>query len=164
MQVFQALKDDSGRSTRRSAGQESSRSRHSIHNTKSPISKMRWTEKPEFLGIDLNDSFVLSWGIADERLVFELEASIWPDSQYYEAPLPENYTCYRRAQLAFAGFKDVDGLKSMEQTNSSIDPDGSRDYGNIDELEQTEKGYRISGDFGSVAIEGGTMSFTVEAG
>ena len=43
-------------------------------------------------------------------------------------------------------------------------PDGSRDYGNIDELEQTEKGYRISGDFGSVTIEGGTMSFTVEAG
>ena len=123
---------------------------------------MRWTEKSEFQGIDLHDSCVLSWSVDQNRLTFEIEASIWPDSTYYEPPLPDEHTCYRRAQLVFEGFQAIDGLKCMEQTNSSIDPDGSRDFGNIDELEDTENGYRVCGEFGSVEIIGGTMQFKIE--
>lgn len=126
-----------------------------------PISTMRWTEKSEFEGIDLNDSFVLSWSVGEGRLTFEIEASIWPDSPFYDPPLPGEHTCYKRAQLEFDGFQAIDGFKPIERTESSVDPDGSRDFGNIDELEDTKNGFRICGDFGSVEIVGGAMKFTI---
>ena len=47
-----------------------------------------------FKGIDLNDSFVLSWYQGTNELTFELEASIWPESTYYEKPKPNEHTCY----------------------------------------------------------------------
>ena len=130
---------------------------------KSSISVMHWTEKSEFRGIDLHDSWVLSWSLIKNRLTFEIEASIWPDSPFYEPPLPDEYTCYKRAQLEFDGFQAVHGLKPMDQVNPGFDASGSRDFGNIDELEDTENGYRICGDFGSVHIVGGTMQFEVRA-
>ena len=47
---------------------------------------MDWTQIELFKGIDLNDSFVLNWAHEDSQLCFELEASIWPESDYYFKP------------------------------------------------------------------------------
>lgn len=53
------------------------------------------------------------------------------------------------------------GLKLIESAPSTIDPDGSIDYGNIETLCQTEIGFNLSGDFGTVNIIGGELNFEV---
>ncbi len=119
------------------------------------------TQAIELLGINLQDSFVLSWSVENDRLTFEVEASIWPDSPHYEPPLPDKFTCYKHATLVFHGFDSIDGLKNMEDVKYSIDLNGSRDFGNIDVLEVQEDGYRVVGDFGDVTVSGGVMRFAV---
>jgi hypothetical protein len=122
---------------------------------------MEWSKIDIFRGIDLTDSFVLSWSHDGNELTFELEASIWPDSEYYSKPQNGEYTCYRKAALKFTGVQSINGLKSINLVPSTIDPDGSTDYGNIDALSQTETGFYLSGDFGSVNIVGGELCFEV---
>lgn len=103
----------------------------------------------------------MSWSLSEKCLIFELEASVWPDSIYYEPPLKGEYTCYKRSQLVFEGFEAIDGLKPMERVRSSVDANDSRDFGNIDDLEDTNDGYLICGDFGLVVVTGGTMQFVL---
>jgi hypothetical protein len=120
---------------------------------------MDWTEMELFKGIDLNDSFILNWTIEKNVLCFEIEASIWPESRYYYEPKVNEYTCYRKATLKITKINRITGLKPFEQVVSSTDPDGSKDYGNVDTLSRTENRYELSGDFGLVEIEGGELHF-----
>ena len=122
---------------------------------------MDWNQLELFKGIDLNDSFVLSWVQEADLLRFELEASIWPDSVYYSKPEDDEYTCYRKATLMFRGVQSTVGLKPIDSVPSTTDPDGTVDFGNIETLSQTENGFQLSGDFGSVNIVGGELRFEV---
>lgn len=124
---------------------------------------MNWTELKEFKGIDLNDSFVLDWLLTETELSFELEASIWPDSEFYQTPKPNQHTCYKSAELKFSNFTKVTGLKLKSQTHASKEPDGSIDYGNIDSLTKTNAGYDLTGNFGNLQIQGGSLVFKVHA-
>jgi len=114
-----------------------------------------------FKGIDLNDSFVLDWSLENTHLSFELEISIWPESKYYTAPKKNEYTCYRKAILEFVGVNSISGLKAKEAVNSTTDPDGSIDYGNIDYLKSVDCSFLVGGDFGSVTIQGGELRFEI---
>lgn len=108
-----------------------------------------------FENVDLEDSWVLNWHVNTERqqLIFDLEASLWEGHQYYTAPLPEEYTCYKNAQLIFDNVSNIDGLLSMENVKPTVDSDGSTDYGNIEGLRQGEKGiYKLDGEFGEVTV------------
>jgi len=120
-----------------------------------------WLQIEIFRGIDLNDSFVLNWNYENDQLSFELEASIWPESKYYSMPEKDEYTCYRKATLKFVGVNKVSGLREKESVQTSNDPDGSVDYGNIDALDIAEGSFFVSGDFGSVKIQGGELQFEV---
>ncbi len=122
---------------------------------------MHWTEIFLFKGIDLTDSFVLGWRLTPDKLAFALEASIWPQSDFYTTPKPDEYTCYRKATLEFVGIKDVHGLLPIESVGFSRDLDGSIDYGNIDTLVKLESAWQISCDFGEVRIIGGELRFKV---
>lgn len=122
---------------------------------------MNWTDISLFKGIDLNDSFVLGWSLEAGRLAVELEASIWPESDYYIAAKPDEYTCYRKATLEFVGVNEVHGLLPIESVRFTKDPDGSIDYGTIDTLVKLESTYQVSGDFGEVEIIGGELRFEV---
>lgn len=124
---------------------------------------MNWTELEEFTSIDMNDSFVLDWLLTETELTFQLEASIWPDSEFYQTPKSNEHTCYKSAELKFSGFSKVTGLKSMSQSHASKDPDGSIDYGNIDTLIKTNIGYELTGNFGNLQIQGGSFVFKVHA-
>ena len=79
--------------------------------------------------IDLNDSFVLSWSLGTDELAFEVEASIWPDSKYYDKPKKNEYTCYKPARLLFKYVKEVNGLLEMAQVTPSTDAKSQKDYG-----------------------------------
>ena len=122
---------------------------------------MDWTELSEFKGIDLNDSFVLSWYQTSDKVEIRLEASIWPQSAYYIKPKSDEHTCYRRATLTILGAVKVTGLLPMDTVEPTIDPDGTEDYGNIDSLLKISNGYSITGEFGLVQISGGKLEFKI---
>jgi hypothetical protein len=122
---------------------------------------MNWTELEIFKGINLNDSFVLSWSLERSRLSIYIEASIWPESKYYSKPKKNEYTCYKKAVLSFVGVESIEGLKPIDTVHSTTDLDGTIDYGNIDSLLKTSSGFEIEGDFGSVRIKGGELKFEV---
>ena len=123
---------------------------------------MNWTELEIFEGIDINDSFVLSWRVNGNELVFEIEASIWPKSIYYEKPIKSEYTCYKPAIIKFSNIQDIKGLKEMSQVSPLTDSLGEKDYDSIDTLEITNEGFFLEGSFGSVSLLGGDMSFEVK--
>ena len=116
----------------------------------------------DFVGIDLNDSFVLDWEFQGSKLEFSLEASIWPGSKYYSKPEPEEYTCYKPAKLKFISVEKIYGLISQESAQSTIDKQGEIDYGNIEVFEKTKSGFYIEGNFGKVVINEGKMEFIIE--
>ncbi len=122
---------------------------------------MNWTQIELLKGIDLNDSFILNWKHEDNRLSFDLEASIWPESEYYTKPKKDEYTCYRKATLSFMGVNNIRGLKTLESVRFSTDASGKIDYGNIDSLQSTSTGFELDGDFGSVSISGGELNFEI---
>jgi len=122
---------------------------------------MDWSEMSVFEGVDLSDSFILGWTQDGGRLAFYIEASIWPASKYYSTPKAGEYTCYRKAVLEFVGSIEIIGLRPIELTPSSSDPDGSKDYGNIDSLMALGNGFRLTGDFGDVSIKGGELRFEI---
>lgn len=124
---------------------------------------MDWTELSEFKGIDLNDSFVLSWNQTSDKVEINIEASIWPQSAYYIKPKSNEHTCYRRATLIISGVIEVSGLLPMDAVKPTIDPDGTEDYGNIDSLTQIPSGYSIAGEFGLVQISGGKLDFKINS-
>jgi len=123
---------------------------------------MNWNEMDIFKGIDLNDSFVMSWHLGANELIFMIEASIWSESQYYENSNNDEYTCYKPAILKFINLKEINGLIEMSQVTASTDATGEKDYGNIENLQKTNEGFLLEGDFGSVSIVGGELSFEVK--
>ena len=122
---------------------------------------MNWKELEIFKGIDLNDSFILSWSSGSKDLTFLIEASIWPESKYYEKPKIDEYTCYKPARLSFHNFTKITGLLNATEVQSSVDANDVIDFGNIDHLEKNSEGYIIVGDFGHVVISGGEMKLEV---
>lgn len=111
-------------------------------------------------GVDLQDSWVLSWHLDAGRLYFEIEASLWPGHPQYEAPSQEEYTCYKRCYLVFPRASGVSGLRTMEEVRPVQDPDGTRDYGSIDSLIRAAPGkYQIFGEFGEVSLESDAPRF-----
>lgn len=122
---------------------------------------MDWTELEKFRGIDLTDSFVLGWRHEGQSVIFDLEASIWPESEHYLSPKPDEYTCYRRATLSFKNVFECTGLLPMSSAPNSTDATGEVDFGNIDSLQILSNGFSLEGDFGAVNIKGDKLEFEV---
>jgi hypothetical protein len=122
---------------------------------------MDWCQLEAFKGIALSDSFVLDWSYENNCLFFELEASIWPESNYYDEPKLNEFTCYRKATLQFTNVASVTGLKPKSAAISSTDLDGSIDYGNIDTFHVVDGGFELTGNFGCVKIYSGELRFEI---
>ena len=116
-----------------------------------------------FKGIDLSDSFVLSWSQKENELIFNIEASIWPESKHYQEPKTDEYTCYKSACIIFKNTSKIIGLLKMDEVKPSIDGNDETDYGNIDSLELIGGNYLIEGDFGNVTISGGEIQFEIQS-
>ena len=114
-----------------------------------------------FKGLDLNDSFVLGWSSTETDITIKIEASLWPESSLYLKPKFDEYTCYRSCEIKFSGFSSFTGLIDQNNVKPVKDIDGTLDYGNIDSLLQTSKGFEVTGDFGSVNIIGGELGFEI---
>jgi hypothetical protein len=106
-----------------------------------------------FDGVLITDTFVLGWHREADELLFDVEASLWPEHPEYEQRLSGDWTCYKPSKLVFTGVRSVEGLPDMCAVPRSTDPDGSQDYGSLDELVAVPGGYRIVGDFGAVHVQ-----------
>jgi hypothetical protein len=113
-------------------------------------------------GIDLTDSWVLSWNQREGILEFIVEFSLWPESPLYRRPKIDEWTCYRRGVLRFDGVTTVEGLKKESEVGFSTDPDGSKDFGNIETFEEGADGIRLSGDFGCVLVRCSSWRVDIE--
>jgi hypothetical protein len=122
---------------------------------------MNWTDMDVFRGVDLNDSFVLNWFLTQDLFVIEIEASLWPKSKFYSAPVNDEYTCYKKASILFQKIKSIEGLIPINTVTPTIDADGSNDYGNIDSLILNNAKFHVAGSFGNVVINGGEVTFSV---
>ncbi|MCL1036278.1 hypothetical protein L2750_03825 [Shewanella submarina] len=121
-----------------------------------------WKEFKDFGGVELNDTFVLSWGFQSDILTLNLLVSLWPESPHYEPPKEHEFTCYKEGKLIFHAVPSVEGFKPMEDVLPTEDPDGSVDYGSIDDLYEDGNGtWLIASDFGEFKFRSSGFDFTV---
>lgn len=112
----------------------------------------------------LEDTFVLGWHQTSGSLTFNVLASLLQSHPEASAPLTGEWACYRPGAIEFSGVSSVSGLLPQESVPSTKDPDGSADYGCIDEFSLVRPGeYRIVGEFGVVMVAARGVSFVLVA-
>ncbi|GAA5003290.1 hypothetical protein GCM10025793_09100 [Lysobacter lycopersici] len=106
-----------------------------------------------FNDILLEDSFVFGWRRASESLSFNIDASLLQTHPRAMPPSSGEWACYKSGVILFSGVSSVSGLLPQESVRPTLDPDGSADYGCIDDLSVVQPGeYRIAGEFGVVTV------------
>ena len=117
-----------------------------------------------FDNILLEDTFVLSWHQTDASLTFNVLASLLRNHPEALPPANGEWACYRPGVIQFSGVSSVDGLLRQESVTPIKDPDGSADYGCIDDLSLARPGeYRIAGEFGVVTVVAREVSLVLGA-
>lgn len=99
----------------------------------------------EFIGIDLQDSSVLSWKSPANVFKLTVEASVWPQSTFYSATELNQYTRYKRAVLEFRNTTKIKGLIEQRIIQPTLDSDDSVDCASIDSLVYTDVGDVLEG-------------------
>lgn len=113
-------------------------------------------------GIDLTDSCVLGWDHQGDTLEFRMDFSLWPESQYYREPKPNEWTCYRRGRLRFDHVTKIQGLKSLTDIKWASDASGERDAGNIDYFDEKQGTIQMGGEFGDVVVKCSSLSVIID--
>ena len=117
-----------------------------------------------FDNILLEDTFVLSWRHTSDSLTFDVLASLRQSHPQASLPAAGEWACYKPGSIRFLGVSSVLGLLPQASATPVTDPDGSIDYGCIDELSLVRPGeYRIAGEFGVVTVVARGVSFLLGA-
>lgn len=112
-----------------------------------------WIDIPIFAGIDLPDSYILSWRQEDDRMSFEMLFVLTIDHALYKHPNEDEWACYRSGRLSFQNVTQCTGLPDMKLVMPATDAEGHKDYGCMDTFVETSAGqYELSGDFGAATI------------
>lgn len=112
-----------------------------------------WRELREFAGIDLTQSFVLSWEMRDESLTLDVDLCLTADHPFYEEPRPSERICIRPATLEFPYCSSILG-GGTDETQPLKAIASNLGHGRIEDLKRIGDGqYRIAGSFGVVRIE-----------
>ena len=110
-----------------------------------------WRKLREFVAVDLEQSFILSWHAEGETLLIDVDLYLMPEHPFYEKPRPAEKVCIRPAIIEF-GFCDgfaIDG-KSDGSLPALAETLG---HGVIEGLRRHVDGrYEISGAFGTVFL------------
>ena len=101
----------------------------------------------------LEDTYVLGWSQTPNLLTFTVLASLLQSHPQAAPPLAGEWACYKPGVIRFSGVSSIAGLLPQEVVTPISDPDGSIDFGCIDDLSQIRPGeFRIAGEFGMVAV------------
>jgi hypothetical protein len=123
-----------------------------------------WRENPCFNGISLEDTWIEGWHYDPQvqRLVFDVEFSLWPGHPKYEEPWPNEWTCYKRGRLIFEGVRSLTGLEDQGSVRPALDADDKVDYGNFDALNVDGHAYEVVGNFGDVRLSADSVLVEVD--
>jgi len=114
-----------------------------------------WRQLREFAGVDIMQSFVLSWLCEDGSLIIDLDLYLTVEHAFYEKPRPAEKACFRPAYLEFPECKSVSAENSAGQ-DTPVEAVGDISTGRIFGLRRTGQGkYEIRGDFGTVTVASG---------
>lgn len=115
-----------------------------------------WRRLREFKGVDLTNSFVLSWQLEGDDLQLDVDLCLLPEHALYEAPRPAQRACYRAASLVFPACLSLarrDGGVAAAAVATVATVAAALGHGRISGLERTGEGrYEIRGQFGRIAI------------
>ena len=86
-----------------------------------------WRQLSEFAGVDLGQSFILSWHLQGDALRIDVDLCLETEHPFYEAPLPAESVCIRPAEIEFPYCNRVgltaqrgeNPLKSLEKSASA---------------------------------------------
>jgi hypothetical protein len=109
-----------------------------------------------------SSSYVLSLHFEPYMLIFTMDFALTPEHSEYKPPDASEQECYRRGNLRIRGFRRV----TWEATGNlpGRDATGETDYGNLDELTCVDGAWRLSGDWGVIELEGGSLSIELDQG
>ena len=112
-----------------------------------------WKKLREFSGVDITQSFALSWHVESTALMVDLDLFLNKEHPFYEEPRPAEKACFRPAFLEFPDCTRA--CESGEVGESSVaDAVKSFGAGKISGFRRTGDGqYEIRGEFGTIIFE-----------
>lgn len=115
---------------------------------------VQYSEFPGFADYYLEDGFVLKLVSTKDKVEFDLEVVLRASHPQFHSPYDGEQHCYGFAKLTFHNPRSVHWERV--RIAPMLDPDGTIDFGNIDQLWlDPEAGYfYLDGDWGAVRIEG----------
>ncbi len=117
------------------------------------VDSVDWRKLREFSGVDLTQSFVLSWQVEGDTLCIELDLFLTPEHPFFEKPRPAEKACIRPAVVEFpycesVSFNGSGGDESIDVVLGRIG------LGAITGLIRRDEGpFELAGKFGRVSID-----------
>lgn len=112
-----------------------------------------WRELREFAGVDLLQSFVLSWEHSVGVLTIDVDVCLLPDHPFFEEPRPAEGICIRPAKLEFPYCTSLWAAQADADRSDFPAIAAALGHGRIEGLQRVGDGrYEITGGFGRVAI------------
>jgi hypothetical protein len=101
-------------------------------------------------GIDLSESYVLSWSTEAESLLIDADLLLTPGHPAFEEPRPAEKQCYRPAWIEFPW---CTGVRAGDRTGPAAEAVGALGDGKISSLRSAGDGsWELAGEFGTVII------------
>jgi len=111
-----------------------------------------WQKLREFKGVDLTESFVLSWTVNTDSLLIDVDLYLCSDHPFYERPRPSEQACFRPAHIEFPHCSSI-VIAGSGPGHTIAESAKFLRSGRISNLRRTGEGqYEIMGDFGVIAI------------
>ena len=116
---------------------------------------MSKTDIPALAGFRLEDSYVLDLVTLDTAVVFVVDLAITPEHPEYQQPGAGEQLSFRRARLEVSGARTVHWVERVMR--GFTDATGEVDFGCIDSWRLKGELSVITGDWGVLEIDGGTV-------
>jgi hypothetical protein len=113
------------------------------------MERLNYWQLPGFENIYLEDSYVLSIN-ANISIQILLEAVLTENHPLYTPALSGEQYCYRQMTVNFPHPQTYDLV--LNNISAIADPDGSVDYGNIDDFFMADDKYYLRGEWGELTI------------
>jgi hypothetical protein len=114
------------------------------------MERLNYWQLPGFENIYLEDSYVLSINANTISIQILLEAVLTENHPLYTPALSGEQYCYRQMTVKFPHPQTYDLV--LNNISPIADPDGSVDYGNIDDFFMADDKYYLRGEWGELTI------------
>ena len=113
------------------------------------MQRLNYWQFPGFENVYLEDSYVLAIK-AKASVEILIEAVLTENHPLYASPLPGEQYCYRQMTIKFLSPQTYSLV--LKKMTPIPNPDGSIDYGNIDEFYMNDGKYYMDGEWGELTI------------